>query len=248
MRRTLLLLPVLPALLAAQPATLDQGRLDPSWFGPAAALQPSKPLGFQWLKPGQVLQRRSIRVKAWEPPVWLAGPRRDQDQLLFGTLEEILVPRLAKALGRELKGLVPVSLAAGDVLLVGRVVDAVGASGDGSSSGVQSLSFDLKLLDGDTGDLIGGFHATLEGLNADALVILYGRWCEQLGKLLASAARPAGAAPPAVPAGVPARLVPAPEPFDLEGALRRIEGLRRDGLLSEEECALLRRKAAAKAR
>jgi hypothetical protein len=41
--------------------------------------------------------------------------------------------------------------------------------------------------------------------------------------------------------------VPSKPAFDLEGALRRIDALGRDGLLSEAECEALRRKAREKA-
>jgi len=67
MRRSALLLPCIPALLAAQSPGLDDGRLDSSWFGPAAVFQPSKALGLQWLKPGLDLRHRTLHLKAWEP-------------------------------------------------------------------------------------------------------------------------------------------------------------------------------------
>ena len=62
--RHLGLLLMLPALLSAQAPGLDEGRLDAGWFGPVAVFQSSKQLGFQWLKPGLDLRRRSIRVRA----------------------------------------------------------------------------------------------------------------------------------------------------------------------------------------
>jgi hypothetical protein len=52
----------------------------------------------------------------------------------------------------------------------------------------------------------------------------------------------------AVSTPIPAKPAQAQPVFDLEGALRRIEGLKRDGLLSEEECQVLRRKAAEKSK
>jgi hypothetical protein len=46
---------------------------------------------------------------------------------------------------------------------------------------------------------------------------------------------------------LPVQALPPPA-FDLEGALRRIEGLKRDGLLSEAESQVLRKKAADRAK
>lgn len=240
MRRSAVLLMLASAILAGQPANLDEGRLDPSWFGAGAVFQPSKELGFQWLKPGLDLRARTIRLKAWEPAAWLLGKRAMKDQSFLSRLEGSLPANLEQKLRRGLKGAMTVSPSQGDVVLVGRVVDAVGESDDYMAMGSVVLSFDLKLVDGDTGELLGAFHDTLTGPNPDTITFLFGRWSESLGRLLAASAAPPVAAKPA-----PA---PARPPFDLEGALRRIEGLRRDGLLSEEECQALRKKAADKAK
>lgn len=235
-----------PMLLVAQAPLPDEGRLDPAWFGTAAVFQPSKALGFQWVKPGLDLRNRRLRLKSWEPTAWILGPRGQKDQLLLARLERSLLPGLAKGLKRGLKGNLPVSPDEGDLLLVGRVVDAVGEGGDTISFGTASLSFDLKLVDGDTGELLGAFHATLEGPGPDALSIQYADWCERLGRLLAGAAAPlsppmpVGEAKPAPPVRPPA--------FDLEGALRRIEGLKRDGILTEEEYQTFRKRAADRAK
>ncbi|WLT32997.1 hypothetical protein [Geothrix sp. PMB-07] len=244
MRRLAFLSLAACGLVSAQGSGLDEGRLDPVWFGSAVVFQPSKDLGFQWLKPGLDLQKRSLRLKAWEPTAWLLGKRGTQDQLFLLRVERSLQSDLDKRLRRGLKGALPVSTAAGDVTLIGRVVDAVGAAEDSMVPGTMTLSFDVKLVDGDSGDLLGAFHTTLSGPGTEAVMGQYWRWCEDLGRLLAKQV-PAPAAAKPVAAPPPASVPPA---FDLEGALRRIEGLKRDGLLSEEECAVLRKKAAAKAK
>jgi len=244
MMRHLGLLLMLPALLSAQTPVLDEGRLDAGWFGPTVVFQPSKQLGFQWLKLGLDLRRRSIRVQAFEPTAWLLGKRKTKDELLLGRLEPQLVPNLAKELKRVLKTSLPVSLSEGDLQLVGRVVDVVGMEADSFSMGRVSLSLDLKLVDGDSGELLAAFHNTLEGLDADMLALQFATWCENLGRALAPAAAPLVESASATK---PVPVVPLPKPaFDLEGALRRIEGLQRDGLLSEADALALKQKAAAK--
>ncbi len=248
MRRTAAFLLAAPAFLSAQAPLPDDGRLDAAWFGPVAQLQPSKSLGFQWLKPGLDLQRRSLRLKVWDPAAWLLGKRATKDQLVLARLEGSLLPELTRGLQKGLKGVLPVSRTEGDLLLVGRVVDAVGEESDFMSSGPSFLSLDLKLVDGDSGELLGAFHTTLRGLGGDMLAIQYSQWCENLGRLLAPLAKPLPARGPAPAAAVkPAPPAAAPA-FDLEGALRRIEGLKRDGLLTEAECQVLRLKAAERAK
>lgn len=225
-----------PAILAAQTAVLDEGRLDPAWFGPNASLQPSKALGFQWLKPGLDLRNRAIQLRAWEAPAWLLGVRARKDQYFLQQVAGSLPAGLERGMRRGLKGGLPVSTASGDLHLVGRVVDAVGRADDYMSVGAVALSFDLKLVDGDTGELLGAFHDTLESPGVEYIPGRFERWCEELGRLFARSAAPAPVA----------AQVPSAPAFDLEGALRRIEGLKRDGLLSEEEYQALRKKAVGK--
>jgi len=252
MRRPAALLLLAPAILVGQGTLPDQGRLEPAWFGAAAAFQPSKALGFQWLKPGLDLSRRTLRLKAWEPAAWLLGPRAPKDQALLTRVERSLDANLTAGLRRGLKDAVALSPTHGDVVVLGRVVDAIGDSDDYMSAGQVALSFDLKLVDGDTGELLGAFHDTLTGKQGDGLPLQFREWSVDLGRLLATTTavipKPEATKPPAA-AAVPAIPPVPPRPaFDLEGALRRIEGLKRDGLLSEEEYQALRKKAADKAK
>lgn len=267
MRRATLLLWLLPACLAAQSMTFDEGRLDPAWFGPSAILQPSKVLGFQWLKPGLALQGRTLQLTSWEPPAWLVGRRSAKDRTFLGSIEADLPSRLEKGIRRGLKEALLIGAKAGDLRLVARVVDAEGVGDDYMAMGSFSLSFDMKLLDAATGELLGAFHERLKGPSPERVIQLFEAWCANLGRHLATAAVPPVPAPPiqaatrpepapvtpvavaplpAVPVS-PAASQPRPA-FDLEGALRRIEGLKQDGLLSEEEYQTLRRKAADRAK
>ncbi|MFN7956795.1 MAG: hypothetical protein U0P46_00475 [Holophagaceae bacterium] len=242
MRRSALFL-LASALLVGQAPALDDGRLDPSWFGAGVVFKPSKALGFQWLRPGLDLRHRSLRLGAWEPAAWVQGPRAGKDRAFLARVAPGLPADLERGLRRGLKGSLPVSATLGDVVLVGRVADALGSDDDYMSVRPMALSFDLKLVDGDSGEVLAAFHDTITGPNTDAISYHFGRWCEAMGRLLA----PAAAAPsPVVPVAKPIPVPPKPA-FDLEGALRRIDALGRDGLLSEAECEALRRKAREKA-
>ncbi len=245
MRTLSALLLAVPALLMGQAAALDGGRLDPAWFGSAAVFTPSTALGLQWVKPGLDLKGRTLHVRDWQPAIWLLGKRATHDEHLLMRMAPSLVPGLAKGLAKGLKGALPVSHTAGDLFLLGRVVDATGGSGDEQfATQPCTLTFDLKLVDADSGELLAAFHHTLEAANADYMALRHTRWSEDLGRLLSQSVGARPAAPPK--AAAPAPVHPAEPPFDLEGALRRIEGLKRDGLLSEAECEALRRKATAR--
>ena len=244
MRRPAALFLLAPAILAGQAVPLDEGRLDPAWFGAGTIFQPSKAFGFQWLKPGLDLRHRKLRLKPWEPVTWLLGKRAMKDQFFLQRVEPTLPAGLERGLRRGLKGTIPVSTTDGDCFLVARVVDAVGQVDDYMSMGTAALSFDIKLVDGDTGEVLAGFHDTLQGGNPESIPVQFSRWCEGLGRMLAGLA-----GPPTVAQLVVSTPVQAASPaFDLEGALRRIEGLRRDGLLSEEEYQSLRKKATDKSK
>jgi len=244
MRPSAALLLLVPALLPAQAVGMDEGRLDPAWFGPAATFQPSKALGFQWVKPGLDLRKRTLQLRAWEAPAWILGHREMKDQVFLRRVEDALPKGLDHGVRRGLKGSLPVA-AAGDLQLVARVVDAVGQADDYMAAGQVAITFDIKLVDGDTGELLAAFHDTIGAPGADFISGRFEQWGDQLGRLLAASAAPPPMAKP--PRAVASPLPPPPPPFDLEGALRRIEGLKRDGLLSETEYQALRKKAAEKA-
>lgn len=244
MRRSALFL-FASAMLVGQSPGLDDGRLDPSWFGPGVVFRPSKALGFQWLKPNLDLRNRSLRLKDWEPAAWVQGPRGGKDQTFLARVAPGLPADLERGLKRGLKGALPVYTTLGDVVLVGRVADALGSDDDYMAARPLTLSFDLKLVDADSGEVLAAFHDTITGPNTDAISYHFGRWCEAMGRALAPAAATQGPVTSVASKPLP---VPAKPAFDLEGALRRIDALGRDGLLSEAECEALRKKARDKAK
>lgn len=240
---------LLPGLLAAQGARQDQGRLDPAWFGPAAMLQPSEALGFQWVRPGLTLRGRALRLGPWAPTAWLGSKPAGKDRDFLEGIQPRLTAGLPKGLKGGLKGTLPLATTEGDVLITARVATAVGIADDYMAMGAMSVTVDLKLLDGDSGDLLAAFHATHQGPSPEAVLLQFQGWATELGHLLAGGVEVPAPLPLVQPPAGKALPPPAASaPFDLEGALRRIEGLRRDGLLSEAQCEELRRKAAAMAR
>ncbi len=219
-----------PALLAAQ--TLDGGLLDPAWFGSAAHFRAIPRLGFDWVKPGLALQGRTLRIQPWDKPAWLGRAREGRDRAFAEDQRTALLDGLADGLQKGLAGIARVSRTEGDVLVEGRVVDAAGESPDAQFSGVVSLTFDLKLVDAVSGELLAAFHQTLVGEGEREAMAHYGPWCADLGRRLMEAGGVAA------PARRPVKPI-----LDLAATLDRLEALRRDGVLTEEGFQALQAKA-----
>lgn len=168
--RSLLIYACLAALpLAAQappvapaPATLtlDKGHLDPAWFKlTSSAFGPHDLADFGWVKPAFKLGGRSIQV-AWEAPRW-TEPNTDEDNLKAAEAHRGNFPNyLREALG-GLDG-VKASAGAGDLLLVGRLVEC-NTKGGFLSYAIEGITYDLKLVDPATGETLAAFHNRLLG-------------------------------------------------------------------------------------
>jgi len=226
-----------PALLAAQ--SLDGGLLDRAWFGPAVRFESVPHQGFQWVKPGIQLRGRTLRIQEWQPAAWLGRVRDGNDRAFADHAKAGLRAELERGLRQGLTRVAQVSTSEGDVLVVGRTVDAAGEEPDAAFSGAQSLSFDLKLVDAVSGDLLAAFHQTLTGEGERSVMDQYGRWCVDLGRRLAGGGTASAAASASQP----------PKPLlDLPATLERLEALRGDGVLTEEGFQALRAKAQEMAR
>jgi len=236
-----------PILLSAQAPRLDFGRLDPAWFGQGVTFERSTRVYFLWVRPGLSLQGKSLHARPWEAPAWLLKPRPEKDQAYLQRFEPVLVPALVAGLQAELREALPVSLESGDVILTGRVTDCVAGGVGGMFGGLGGIYFDLKLTDATSGELLVAVHHYIEGETAESVKARYGAWCQAFAQLLAERTlpplKPQAPAPLKV-ASPPAVASPAPgSTTQLEATLRRLETLRRDGLLTDAEYQTLRKQA-----
>jgi len=253
--RSVVLCGTLSALVAGPSARLDHGRLDPAWFGPGLTFEKSTRVYYLWVRPGLSLQGRSLRMDPWEAPAWLVKPRPEADQAFLRRLEPILLPTLLAGLSAELQAALPVSVATGDVRLTGRVTDCRSGGVGGMFGGVAGIYFDLKLVDDRSGALLVAIHHFIEGQTAESILARYQAWCRTLAQVLAERVLPP-LVPPPLPALVPAAPLPPPAPKaaagnptgELEATLRRLETLKRDGLLTEVEFETLRKQAVERAK
>ncbi|MCE1203107.1 MAG: hypothetical protein LWW79_00635 [Holophagaceae bacterium] len=151
-------IPAAPAPAANAPGPLlDQGLLDPSYFKlDGALLKETNLADFFWAKPGLNLKGRTLKV-AWEEPHWLNQDNDKLDLEVGAWFTKLIPEQLTKALGATLGGDVNVSSTAGDLILTGRIVH-INARGSGWSLSKEMMSFDLKILDANSGETVLAIH------------------------------------------------------------------------------------------
>jgi len=151
---------------------LDDGLLDPKWFGEGVAFTEAKGIDYVWIKPGLNLTGKTIHIKVWEDPI---VPKRG----LFGRHEKTakihtknFPPKLQKALAQVLEGRAKISESEGDAVLIGRFVAAkaqsgysFGIGGGGLEISSESATWDLKITDAKTGEPLLALHHRVFGIN-----------------------------------------------------------------------------------
>lgn len=151
------------ALCAA--GRLDDGLLDPAWFGQDVAFHTSDRLDYFWVKPGLSLEGARIQVAEWPDPVFL-GSKADVDNKDSARAFELSgsMPNWIRgALSNALAGYAEVSRDDGDYVLSGRFVD-VNAGNQvakwmvGLGAGSATATWDMKLTDKATGELVAAIH------------------------------------------------------------------------------------------
>lgn len=150
-----------PALLA-----LDEGRLDPSWFGPGVEFREADEIDYLWVKPGFSLDGQKLRFVPFPDAEFIgenAAERDEKDHRLAkqmtSTMHDVFASELTKSFGGRLS-----VVGEGETVRVeGRIVDCSTGStaakmlvGFGAGSG--GVTFDLKFLDAATGELLMAIH------------------------------------------------------------------------------------------
>lgn len=149
---------------AAWAQKLDDGLLDPAWFGAEVEFRETDDIDYFWVKPGFDLQGRTLFVGPWEDPVMLAKKKRDpKDSAKASELTDLFPGRLRGALSHALSGIATVSRDSGDVAVVGRIVDCNAGSKAakmmiGWGAGSSNATWDLKFVDRASGELLLAVH------------------------------------------------------------------------------------------
>jgi len=184
----------LSTILFHRPApaqTLDDGLLDPSWFGPPLEFRKTEEIDYLWVKRGFNLSGRTLFVQPWEDPVMRAKHKRDAKDAAKATeLTELFPARLWGALSLALDGIAQVSRKEGDIIVTGRVVDCnMGSKAAkmliGMGAGSSNVTWDLKFVDRKTGELLLALHhRVISGTDMSEVDDKVIKWLEVFGKVL----------------------------------------------------------------
>jgi hypothetical protein len=182
-RRTLLLSVLLAAgvAVAAEAERLDEGRLDPAWFGQPVEFRSTGDFDYVWMKPGFVIKGKKLRVEPWPDPAFLGKERKARDAAMAFELTESMPRNIRTVLRHELKDVAEVVSEGGDLVLTGRLVDYVG-KGTMRASNPQA-TWDMKINDAASGELlVAVHHRRLMSLSTVEERIVM--WLEEFGRAL----------------------------------------------------------------
>jgi hypothetical protein len=155
-------------MAAARPGAagkLDDGLLDPAWFGGDLEFRRTEQLDYFWVKPGFSLEGKTVQIADWPDPVFL-GAKSDvdsKDSARAFQLAGSMANWIRGTLSNSLSGYAQVSKDDGDYELSGRFVD-VNAGNKvakwmvGFGAGSATATWDMKLVDKKTGELLVAIH------------------------------------------------------------------------------------------
>jgi Domain of unknown function (DUF4410) len=180
-----------PAASAATPGRLDDGLLDPSWFGPSLEFRTTEEIDYLWVKPGFDLQGHKLEIAEWSDPDFLSKKNRDnKDAAKAYELTPLMPGMIRGALTSALDGYAEVVKSDGDMVLTGRIVDCNAGNKAakwliGLGAGSATATWDIKITDKASGTLLAAIHhRSISGTtmsNIDDKII---KWLDQLGKAM----------------------------------------------------------------
>ena len=152
--------------LPAADRPLDEGRLDPAWFGSGLEFRETDEIDYLWVRPGFALEGKKIRFAPWPEPELLgegAAQRDTKDKRLAkqmaSTMHEVFAEAFTNAYGDRIS----IVESGEEVRADGRVVDcSTGATAAkilvGFGAGAGNTTIDWKLVDATTGELLLAIH------------------------------------------------------------------------------------------
>src|SRR3990172_2706777 len=108
-----------PCWAAGEEKHLDDGRLDPAWFGPSVEFKTTSVIDYVWVKPGFSIKGKKLRVEKWPDPEFLGIERRGRDAARAYELAERMPLRIRAILRHSLQGVAEIVSEGGDLVLSG---------------------------------------------------------------------------------------------------------------------------------
>ena len=167
---------------SAAPARMDDDHLDPSWFVNSAdderiEFRITRLIDYLWVRENLTFEGRQLHVDDWEA-TRLGSQRDNRDRAKAVELTKIAPELLLRAFEKSLKGDPSFSSTNGDVRIVGRFVDI--NAGRAAAFVFPNATFDIKLVDTRSGELLVAIHHRLVGRTKSKLK----PWFKKLGKAL----------------------------------------------------------------
>lgn len=181
-------------LPAATAPLLDEGLLEPAWFGSAIAFTKGEDVDFFWIKPGLDLTGHTLHMKPWDDPVMLRKGRDGKDNAKATELTDAFPAMLRGALAGAFNGKAKVSRTEGDLALTGRFVDANAGNKVakwliGLGAGSETATWDLKILEPKTGEVLVAVHHRAISLTAMSNIQdKMGKWADKFSTFVATQA------------------------------------------------------------
>jgi hypothetical protein len=147
-------------------ATLDDGKLQVSWFSDDAVFREADEIDYLWVSEGFGLDGKSLQFKPWPAAEFLGPKASERDEkdhrlakMMSSTMHEVFASAFAKAYGDRIK----TSFDSGDILVEGRIVDSSTGSTAakmlvGFGAGAGNTTIDVRFVDATSSKVLAGFH------------------------------------------------------------------------------------------
>lgn len=151
------------AALAGDFKRLDEGTLDPAWFGGPLAFRETENVDYLWVKEGFTVKGKTVFAAPWEDHVFLGDKRDAKDAAVAVQLTDTMPALIRGALSNSLEGVAKTSKEGGDLEIVGRFVDVNAGNNAakiwvGMGAGSGYATWDLKIVDKATGEMVVAIH------------------------------------------------------------------------------------------
>jgi len=181
-----------PPKIATGP--MDDGKLDPFWFGEGLEFREADEIDYLWVKEGFSFDGRLLHFAAWPEPRFQGDDAEDRDEAdheLAESMSADLAETFAGVFAAELADRnVTTSLTEGEILVEGRIVDcSTGSSATkvlvGFGAGSGNTTIDLRFTDAASGELLVGLHhRVVSGTSWSTTDSKFSKWIEKLGKAI----------------------------------------------------------------
>lgn len=172
--------------------TLDDGLLDPMWFGPGLEFRTTEVADYLWVKPGFTVKGKTIHVQPWTDPVLLNKKRDAKDSALASKITDEMPGLIRGSLSSSLADVAKISRESGDLAVTGRVVDCNAGSKAakwivGMGAGSATATWDMKFVDTTSGEIVVAIHhRAISGTMMSEEEDKISKWLAKFGPALAA--------------------------------------------------------------